>query len=169
MKMRPNAIASAWPAAIAASAVSPVKPPAVINTPRQIGRNSTIAEGYVLMVDLGAAGAARSRLDEMQVGKAERIERFNHVPVERPRVGFAAVVGDAIGRQSNADPVGSPYFDGGLRDLDQKSGAVFDGAAVPVRPHIAARLQKLLDQIAVGAVNLHAVEACDPRVARSLP
>jgi len=45
MKMRPNAIASAWPSLIAASAVSPVKPPAVISTPFQIGRNSTIAEG----------------------------------------------------------------------------------------------------------------------------
>ena len=30
MKMRPNATASAWPSRIAASAVSPVKPPAVI-------------------------------------------------------------------------------------------------------------------------------------------
>jgi hypothetical protein len=45
MKIRPNAMASAWPAAIAASAVSPVKPPAEIKTPLQIGLNSTIAEG----------------------------------------------------------------------------------------------------------------------------
>jgi hypothetical protein len=45
MNIRPNAIASAWPSAIAALAVSPVKPPAVISTPFQIGRNSTIADG----------------------------------------------------------------------------------------------------------------------------
>jgi hypothetical protein len=45
MKMRPKAIASACPSAIAASAASPVKPPAVISTPFQMGRNSTIADG----------------------------------------------------------------------------------------------------------------------------
>ena len=45
MKMRPNAIASACPAAIAAFAVSPVKPPAVMSLPFQIDRNSTIADG----------------------------------------------------------------------------------------------------------------------------
>ena len=42
---RANAIASAWPSRIAASAASPVKPPAVIKTPFQSGRNSTIADG----------------------------------------------------------------------------------------------------------------------------
>ena len=45
MKMRPKAMASAWPRAIAASAASPVNPPAEIKTPRQIGRNNAIADG----------------------------------------------------------------------------------------------------------------------------
>src|SRR5437588_134055 len=64
MKMRPNATASAWPFRIAASAASPVNPPAVISTPFQIERNSTIADGTG-----GEVGCRlQELLDEIAVG-----------------------------------------------------------------------------------------------------
>ena len=96
--MRPNAMASAWPAAIAASAVSPVKPPAEISTPAPDRPEQHHCGRHVLVVDLGAAGAARARLDEVQIGKAKRIERLDGVGVERHRVRLAAAIGDAVGR-----------------------------------------------------------------------
>src|ERR1700730_18299865 len=106
MKMRPNAMASAWPCAIAASAVSPVKPPAEIKTPRQSGRNSTIADGTFWQFTSArpaarAARPSRARLDETQIGKPQRIERLDHKRVKRQWIGLAAAVGNPIGRQAN--------------------------------------------------------------------
>jgi hypothetical protein len=74
--MRPNAIASACPASIAASALSPVKPPTEIRTPFQFpdGAEQHHRRRHILVIDLGTPGSARSRLDEMQVGKAEPVE-----------------------------------------------------------------------------------------------
>ncbi len=95
----------------------------------------------------------------MQIGQPERVERLDDVSVERHRVGFAAVVGDAVGREPNADAIGAPYLDRGLCDLEQEAGAVLDRAAILIGPQIGVRLQELLDQIAVGSVNLDAVEA----------
>ena len=53
--------------------------------------------GHILMVDFGAASAARARLDQMQISQAEQIERAHDMPVKRHRVGLAAVIGDPIG------------------------------------------------------------------------
>jgi hypothetical protein len=50
-----------------------------------------------------------------------------------------------------------------------RSRVRFDSAAILVAALIAARLQKLLDQIAVGAMDLDAVEAGLQRVLRGLP
>jgi len=54
-------------------------------------------------------------------------------------------------------------------DLNQKPRAVGDRAAISVGPQIGMRLQELLDQIAVGAVDLDAIKSGFNRVARTLP
>jgi hypothetical protein len=61
-----------------------------------------------------------------------------------------------------------PDVDRGLRHFQQKPRAVFDRAAIAVGAQIAARLQELLDQITVGAVDFDAVETGRERVARGL-
>ena len=74
--MRPNAMASAWPSrdrrlrGLAGEAAGGDQH-AVPDRAEQHHRRR-----HVLMVDLGTAGAAGARLDEMQIGEAERIERL---------------------------------------------------------------------------------------------
>jgi hypothetical protein len=121
------------------------------------------------MVDLGAAGAAGARLDEVQIGEPERIERLHDMGVERHRIGFTAAIGDAVWRQPQADAVGTPNLDHRLRHFHQEARTVLDSAAILISAQIGVRLQELLDQVTVGAVDLDAVEAGGKRVLRGLP
>ena len=50
-----------------------------------------------------------------------------------------------------------------LYGFQQKAHAVVDGAAIVIATHIDARREKLLEQIAVGSVYLHAIVARDPQ------
>ena len=54
-----------------------------------------------------------------------------------------------------------------LEHLDAEAHAVLERAAVGVGPLVAARREELVDQVAVGAVDLDAVEAAGRRVARA--
>src|SRR5258706_11073637 len=121
------------------------------------------------MIDLGASRTTAARLDEMQIRKTKRIERFDRVAVQRHWIGLTAAIGNAIGRQPYADAVGAPHLDRGLGDLDQKSHTVLDRAAILIGAQIGVRLQELLDQIAIGAMDLDTIEAGLKRIARGLP
>jgi len=110
------------------------------------------------MVDLGAAGTARSRLDEVQIGKAEPIERLDDMGIERHRIGFAAAIGHTVGRQPDADAISTPHFDRGFGiSISSRARFSIDPPYRSVRK-FAARLQELLEQIAVGAMDFDAVE-----------
>src|SRR5262249_58231078 len=52
---------------------------------------------------------------------------------------------------------------------EQKGEAIWRGAAITIRPPIAAIAEKLIDQIAIGGVQFDAVELSIPRIARRLP
>ena len=54
---------------------------------------------------------------------------------------------------------GAPDRDDGVRHFQHQPGAVLDRAAVGVGALVAAVLQELVEQIAVGAMHLDAVEA----------
>jgi len=56
-----------------------------------------------------------------------------------------------------------------LHDLDEEAGAVLRRAAITIRPPVAAVAQKLVDQVAIGAVQLDAVEAGGNRVGGAAP
>ncbi len=121
------------------------------------------------MVDLGAPGTAAAGFDEMQIGETEPVQRADRMVVERHRIRLAATVGDPVGRQPHRDAVGAPDADGGIHDLKQQPGTVGDRSAISVGAQIAVGLQELFEQIAVGAVDLDAVEAGLHRIARALP
>jgi hypothetical protein len=104
----------------------------------------------------------------MQIGQPSGLSARRH-GVERHRIRLAAAIGDAVGRQPHADAVGAPDLDHGLRHFHQEARAVLDRAAILVGAQVGVRLQELLDQIAVGAVNLDAVEAGRKRILRRLP
>ena len=127
MKMRPKATASACPSAIAglrdfAGKAAGRDQHALPDRTTQHHRRR-----HVLPVDLGTARAARARLDEVQIGEAKRIERLHDMRIERHRLRLAAVIGDAIRREPDADAVCTPDLDRALHDLEQQPRAVLDG------------------------------------------
>src|ERR1035441_8257957 len=65
-------------------------------------------------------------------------------------------------------PIRTPDADGGIGDFQHEPGAVFNGAAVFVGAVVTAVLEELVEEVAVSAVNLHAVEASGLRVLRAL-
>src|SRR5690242_13939853 len=66
--------------------------------------------------------------------------------------------------------IASPRLaDDRFHDFDEKADAVLRRAAITIRPPIAAIAQKLVDQIAIGAVQFDAVEPGIPRIVRRLP
>lgn len=83
--------------------------------------------------------------------------------------GFGKVaVGDAVGvgtgGEVHADAAGAPDADGGVGDFEHEPGAVFDGAAELIGAVVGAGLKELVEEIAVGAVDLDAIEAGTLRV-----
>jgi hypothetical protein len=58
----------------------------------------------------------------------------------------------------HADAAGAPDFDRGVGHFQQQARTVFQGAAVVVGALVGAALQELVEQVAVGAVDFHAVE-----------
>ncbi len=77
----------------------------------------------------------------------------------RFQVGVAHAVGVGAGRQVHADPIPAPDGDGRVGRLEQQPCAVLDRAAVLVGAMVGAVLQELIQQIAIGAVQLDAIEA----------
>ena len=73
----------------------------------------------------------------------------------------------AARRKVDADASGAPDADGGVGDFEQQPRTILNSAAVSIRSLVRGVLQELIEQVAVGAVNLHAVEAGDPGVLRA--
>jgi hypothetical protein len=59
----------------------------------------------------------------------------------------------------DADTAGAPDGDAGIGNLEQHAGAVFDRTSELVGAMIGAGLKKLVEEIAVGAMDLNAIEA----------
>ena len=57
--------------------------------------------------------------------------------------------------------------DGGVGDFEHEPDAVLDGAAISVGAVVGAGLKELVEEVAVGTVNLHAIEAGCLRVLRA--
>jgi len=59
----------------------------------------------------------------------------------------------------DAHAICAPDRDGGIRHIQHQTSAIFDGATVIIRPFVCAILQKLIEQIAVRAVQFHAIKS----------
>lgn len=121
-------------------------------------------------VDVGVARDAG--LDDVQ----ERERRRRELPPElldeirelRHGIGHLHAHVRAEGAQADARAVGADGVDHGAGDFEREARAVLDAAAVRVGAHVADVLRELVDQVAVGRVDLDAVEARGDRVARRL-
>ncbi len=67
----------------------------------------------------------------------------------------------------HAYAVGTPDGNRGIGDGQHQPGAVFNRAAVFIRAVVGAVLEKLIEQLAVRAVDLHAIETSALRVFRA--
>ena len=70
----------------------------------------------------------------------------------------------AIGGQTNRCPIRAHSVNHGLRHFAQQADAIFDCAAIIVGTQIGVVAQELVNQIAIGCVNLHPVKTCGHRI-----
>src|SRR6478735_10389031 len=105
---------------------------------------------------------------QAQVGQAERRDGVDHGPVGGGEVG-AELLADAVelvGRaQPQADPLGADRLGDRAHDLDDEAGTVLRRTAVDVVTQVHRRVEELVQQVAVGRVDLDTVEAGRDRVA----
>ena len=96
---------------------------------------------------------------QVQVGEAVVVEAAGEPFDEADRVAVDHVVVAVERRQAHADAAAAPHLAHRLEHLEQQAGAVLARAAVGAAALVAAVTQELVEQVAVGAVHLHAVEA----------
>ena len=74
-------------------------------------------------------------------------------------IAVAHVMGVRARGEMHADPARAPHGDDSVGDLKQQSSAILDRAAVTVVTLVGVVLKELVEQVAVGAVDLDAVKA----------
>ena len=113
-----------------------------------------------------AAGLA---FNQVQVGQVQRRQALHGVCHQRLRVTVGAgVVAGRHRRQPHARAAAANGTSHRLRHFQQQPAAVGDAAAVSVAAVVDAVAQELVDQVAVGGVDLDAVETGRDGIARSL-
>lgn len=97
---------------------------------------------------------------------ADQVEALDRTFEQRLRVGVVRAVHRGHRRQAHAGALGADFIGNRLHHLGKQAGAVFDIATVGVGALVGAVAQELVQQIAVGRMHFHAVEAGIDRVAR---
>jgi hypothetical protein len=105
-------------------------------------------------------------LDHVAVEHADGAELVDEVARQGLRVGVVAVHVVREWREADPHAARADLAGDGLDDLDREAAAPLEGAAVLVGAVVGAVLEELLDDVAVGAVDLDAVEPGVERVPR---
>ena len=136
------------------------------------GENIAASErGTQQGLELGADGwgAHRTMVDDMDIDQADLVQRLGQAQVQG--IGFGIghhTVEHAVRGDAHADPVGANRARGGPSHFDGETDPVLDGAAPSVGPLVGGKVKELIDEIAVGAVQFHAIEVCRDGVPASL-
>ncbi len=77
---------------------------------------------------------------------------MRHVREGGQRIRVAHVVEIAARRDVHAHPARPPHGDESIDDFEHQARTIFDRAAIFVRAGVGAVLEKLIDEITVGAV-----------------
>ena len=91
-------------------------------------------------------------------GNAAFTQFARHVGEGLGAVGIAHVMGIGTWCQVHADATWAPHVDSCIGHFQQQPRTVFQRAAVLVGTLVGAALQELVQQVAIGAVDFHAVE-----------
>jgi hypothetical protein len=97
--------------------------------------------------------------DQMRVGEFEAIQLMQHMAESLQRIGIVHVVEDSARREADAHAVSAPNLRDGVGHFQREPGAIPHRPAVFIRALVRAIAEKLIQQITVGIVNFHAVEA----------
>ena len=103
--------------------------------------------------DVLGGDAGNVRIGELELG-----ELAEDVAKSFGRVGVGHVVEHAAGREADAHAIGTPDGDDGFGDLDGQAGAGGEGVAVAIGAGVGATAEELVEQVAVGVMDLDAVE-----------
>src|SRR3712207_3523873 len=99
----------------------------------------------------------------MQVGEVERCEGAHERFVELRHVVLYDIVEGVAGRDAYAGAPGPDLLGDGRGDLQGEADPIWDRAAVAVGVPVGVTGEKLLQKVAVGPVNLHAVRTRSDR------
>lgn len=103
------------------------------------------------------------RAHDVQIGETKLIERGNICAVHLFYVVFFDVIEFMAWADADACLAGADGRDHRLHDFERHTNSVFDGAAVLVGALVHVRRQELVHQVAVGRMDLDAVEAGSDR------
>ena len=96
---------------------------------------------------------------QMNKGQAVVVQALGEPGNQTDRITVLHALEAVEGAQSNTDVLGTEHSGYGFNHLQQKSGAIFDRATVGAFSMVGAITQELVQQIAVGAMNLNTVKA----------
>ena len=103
----------------------------------------------------------------MDIGQFQRVEVVDDVVEQRLRIGIRDIVGRRHRRDADAGALGAGDGCHSLGHFKHQFGAVLDSAAIGIGALVGAVLGELVEQIAVGAVDLDAVETGGERILRA--
>jgi len=106
-----------------------------------------------------AEGAVRAGLAQFDEGEPQFLANLGRRTEGGGRIAVIGALRIAIGRQADADAVRAPHVDQGFQNLAHEAGAVLRRAAVCVGAKVGLVAQKLVDQVAIGAVELDPIKA----------
>ena len=110
------------------------------------------------VVDGDIVIAEHTGFHKVKIGEAVFVELLDDVLVEGRGVGGVDVVEGAGWGEAEGDALG-PFGGHCVEHFEQKASAILDGTAVLVFALIAVFGEELVDQVAVGPVDLNAIEA----------
>eukprot|EP01022_Parablepharisma_sp_SALTPOND_P021765 TRINITY_DN435_c1_g1_i1.p1 TRINITY_DN435_c1_g1~~TRINITY_DN435_c1_g1_i1.p1 ORF type:complete len:1304 (+),score=494.29 TRINITY_DN435_c1_g1_i1:15351-19262(+) len=108
---------------------------------------------------LDLARAAGGAFDHVQVDQLVAVQLLHHIAEECLRIAVGDVVGRADGGEADAHAFAGDHRGDRVHHFQQQTGAVLDAAAVGVGTQVGLVAQELVQQVAVGGVDLDTVEA----------
>ncbi len=99
------------------------------------------------------------RFNDVKIRESEAVQLFCNIIEECGRIAVRHKVPCSTGPNSHGDPIFTPHRYHCFHYFQQETGAVLDRPAIRVGALVAAILQKLIRQIAVGGVKFGPVKA----------